>query len=34
MTAIEKVMLVVFVLTIEIIMLYLLFQFLYLGAAR
>jgi len=31
MTAIEKVMLVVFVLTIEIIMLYFLFQFLYLG---
>ena len=34
MTATEKVMLVVIVLTIEIIMLYLLFQFLYLGSIK
>jgi len=34
MTAIEKVMLVVFVLSIEIVMLYFLFQFLYLGSIK
>ena len=34
MTTIEKVMFVVFVLSIEIVMLYFLFQFLYLGSIK